>query len=72
MNLNYVVSVKLLLFLQGMKLYAITTADGEARKACVRPPADIWDFLSQEKYEKALKVGGANSPSWGHLLPAMV
>ena len=55
-------------FLQGMKLDEITTADGEARKACVRPPADIWEFLSPEEYEKALKAGGANSSSWSHLL----
>ena len=42
------------------------TADGAARKVCVRPPKDIWEFLSQEEYEKAQKVAGTQG--WFNLV----
>ena len=36
-------------FLLGMNVTGIETATGKQRKACVKPPDDIWEFLPQEE-----------------------
>ena len=55
-------------FLQGFELENMTTADGEQRKACMRPPDDFWEFCSQEELDKATRLAGNENWVWKTLV----
>ena len=49
-----------------MNLNDMETVTGEQRKACVKPPEDIWEVLPQEEIDKAARK--AQTSSWSDLI----
>ena len=49
-----------------MNLHDKETITGEQRKACVKPPDDIWELLPQGEIDKAARK--AQTSSWSDLI----
>ena len=49
-----------------MNLSDMKTITGEQRRACVKPPEDIWELLPQEEIDKAARK--SQTSSWADLI----